>query len=314
MQVNQAINFIIQNPCTPSELLQRDSLLSSSLRDHQLDWPYQREYPLVLSETNLQTSWCIFADQKLAAHASLWPRTLTHISGSNSIKIGLVGNVATDPDHRGCGLMSTLFKHLIKKAQEQDIKALILWSDLLEFYQKLGFSSIGREFRFILAPKDKPNLTSIQKVDLSDLNDGDLIRMLQLKPKLEWTIHRSRDEFRSLLGIPNTAIFIRRQGHKITSWLAIGKGSDLQGVIHEWGSASATELLNDVQTVIAAWDLPQLILLAPASLQTQWTNSLKLFSQGFEEHPMALAMPVEPAGSSALIAIARGFFWGFDSI
>lgn len=314
MQLNQPQNFVIQNPCTPSELLQRDSLLSTSLRDHQLEWAYKSEYPLVLNETNLKTSWCLFADQKLAAHASLWPRTLTHISGSNSVKIGLVGNVATHPDHRGCGLMSALFDHLIKKAQEHDFGALILWSDLLEFYQKLGFSSIGRELRFSFGPTDKTHLTSIQKIDPSELTTSDLERMLQLKPKLDWTIHRSPEEFRSLLSIPNTATFTCRQGSKITSWLSIGKGSDLQGVIHEWGAESPSQLLNDIQTVIATWDLPQLILLTPLGLKNHWISALKVFSQDFKEHPMALALPVGSGGKNALSAVARGFFWGFDSI
>jgi hypothetical protein len=184
----------------------------------------------------------------------------------------------------------------------------------LEFYQKLGFSSIGRELRFNLGPKDKTDLTSIQKIDPSQLTANDLERMLQLKPKLDWTIHRSPEEFSSLLSIPNTATFTRRQGSKITSWLSIGKGSDLQGVIHEWGAESPTELLNDIQTVIATWNLPQLILLTPLGLKNHWISTLKVFSQGFEEHSMALALPVGPNGKNALSAVARGFFWGFDSI
>ena len=314
MQQERTKNLVIQNPSTPSEFLLRDSLLSTSLRDHPLTWDYKNEYPLVLTESSLKTSWCLFQDQHLAAHASLWPRTLINRSGHHSIKIGLIGNVATHPDHRGCGLMSALFQHLISEAREQDLEALILWSDLLEFYQKRGFSSIGRELRFLIAPTAIQHLTTITRAEVSDLSVSDLEVMLGLRPKLDWIIERSPDEFKPLLGIPNTAIFIRRKGPKIISWIAIGKGSDLQGVIHEWGAVSPQDLMNDIQTILLTWDLPQLTLLMPASISAPWFNHFKLHSESFTEHPMALALPVGHHGEAIKPALARSFFWGFDSI
>lgn len=297
-----------------SDLARRDNLLASSLRDHPLDWQYRCEYPLVLTEKSASTSWCLYSDQNIAAHASLWPRMLSHRSGQRAMKLGFIGNVATDSQYRGCGFMTTLFRHLIDVARSHDIEALVLWSDLLQFYQKLGFSSIGRESRFTFKPKDTQMITSITRVSPENLSDADLERMLDLRPKLEWNIGRSMSEFRVLLGIPNTALFIHRHGSRIVSWLAIGRGSDLQGIVHEWGAVSALELVRDIHSVISQSGIPELQTIAPAGLNAQWNNYLKLYSESHTEFPMALGLPIGPQGANALAAIAKSFIWGFDSI
>lgn len=289
-------------------------MLTTSLRDGVLPWRFQHEYPLVLSDDHLETSWCLYADSKLAAHANLWPRILSHQTSSRSIKIGIVGNVVTHPDFRGCGLMSAVFAHLTSVAKNQDMQALVLWSDLLEFYQKLGFSSIGREIRFVLGASDRRVDTGIRKVDVSQLSDDDLAKMLSLRPAQEWQLNRSITEFRSLLGIPNTALFIRRRGSRITSWFAVGKGSDMQGVIHEWGATSAIELVNDVLTIISAWQLPHLTILTPANLPKLWKDEIESHSTQKSEHNMALGLSFGSNGPSVLSTLARSFLWGFDSI
>lgn len=314
MKTNLNEKLKIQNPSTTLDLEHRDHLLASSLRDHPLDWHFRCEYPLVLTETSASTSWCLYSDQKIAAHASLWPRMLAHRSDQRAIKLGFVGNVATDSQYRGCGFMTTLFNHLIEVARSHDIEALVLWSDLLQFYQKLGFSSIGLESRFTFKPKDSHPVTGITRVSPENLRDTDLKRMLDLRPKLEWSISRTTSEFRALLGIPNTALFIRRHGARIVSWLAIGRGSDMQGVIHEWGALSGLELVRDIQSVISQCNVPELQTIAPAGLNPQWSNTLKMYSTTQIQCPMALGFPIGPRGADALASLAKGFIWGFDSI
>jgi len=314
MQTTTDEKLKIQNPSTTSDLERRDHLLASSLRDHQLDWQYRCEYPLVLTEKSASTSWCLYSGENIAAHASLWPRMLSHRSGQRAIKLGFIGNVATDSKYRGCGFMTKLFSHLIEVARSHDIEALVLWSDLLQFYQKLGFSSIGRESRFTFKPKDTQLITGITRVSPDSLTDLDLERMLDLRPKFEWNLGRTVPEFRVLLSIPNTALLIRRHGSRIVSWMAIGRGSDMQGIVHEWGSASGLELVRDIQAVIAQWDLPELQTIAPAGLTPLWQETLKLYSVNQADCPMALGLPIGPKGAEALAATAKSFIWGFDSI
>ncbi len=303
----------ISNPNSHGDCEIRDAMLARSLRDSSVSRDFAREYPLVLSRGDTATSWCVYKYGTLVSHANLWPRTLKHLSSKNTLPIGLIGNVATHPDHRGQGYMSTLFEHLAKIAQRQNLQALVLWSDMFPFYQTLGFSSIGRETRFSVAKGDRSKATGITFGTASTLTDLDLYTMLQSRPRLDWTLDRSLDEFRRLLSIPDTHIFIRRKGQKIVSWLLIGKGGDMRGVIHEWGSASADELLNDIQSILHDLEINELLLLAPANLHQHWLSAFKSRATSSTDHPMALGKTVG-TNNESILALARGFIWGLDSI
>ena len=309
-----ALSLTIANPATPSQRSDRDALLAASLRDSGLGWPYASEYPLVLSGAGDQTSWCVYEGAHIVAHANLWTRYLTRLSDQKTIPVGLVGNVATSAGHRGQGIMSGLMSHLEKTAQAQNLQALVLWSDLLEFYQTLGFTSIGRELRFRISRDDRNRSTGITAASRDSLSDDDLVTMLKHRPKLDWTLERTAAEFRTLLSIPDTNLFIRRKGLKIQSWMLIGKGADMRGIIHEWGSISADELLADVQSILHTHDIPELTLLTPGNLHHHWVSPLKLGSNGYTEHPMALGKSIGLHGEEAIQALARGFIWGLDSI
>ena len=308
------ISLTFQNPSTDAALKARDSLLAASLRDPKYRWEYSSEYPLVLSNSATGLSWCAYQGNELVAHANLWQRQLIHAAGNRKIEIGLVGNVATHPSHRGQGHMSALMTHLIKTAQSQNLQGLVLWSDLLQFYQNLGFRSIGQEYRFRIERNDRPRTTGIELLDPAGLSDDELVAMMRLRPKLEWTLGRSPAEFRALLSIPDVHLFARRKGTRTASWLLIGKGADMRGVIHEWGAISADELLADVQSILHDLDIPELLLLSPAHLHHHWIAPLNLRCTTKSSHHMALAMPIGPLGEETLQNLSKGFIWGLDSI
>jgi predicted N-acetyltransferase YhbS len=304
----------ITNPNSQVDCEIRDAMLARSLRDSNVSWDFAREYPLVLDRGDTATSWCVYKYGTLVSHANLWPRALKHLSSGKTLSIGLIGNVATHPDHRGQGYMSTLFDHLAKIAQQQNLQAMVLWSDMFPFYQTLGFSSIGRETRFVIVKEDRPKATGITHTSVSKLTDLDLKTMLQSRPRLDWTLERSVDEFRRLLSIPDTHLFIRRKGQKIASWLLIGKGGDMRGVIHEWGSTSADELLNDIQSILHDLEISEFLLLAPGNLHQHWLVAFKSRAMTSTDHPMALGKTVGTCSNEAVLALARGFIWGLDSI
>jgi GNAT superfamily N-acetyltransferase len=302
------------HPTSASDFLERDQLLATSLRDAEYRWNYATEYPLVLAPEAQGISWCVHSQGSLVAHANLWPRRLVQQSGQKSFQIGLVGNVATHPEHRGHGHMKALLAHLAEIAPAQNLHALVLWSDLLGFYQNLGFRSIGREIRFRIARSERIKPTGIKHRDARSLGDIQLQALLLARPKLEWTLERSIEDFRTLLSIPDTHLFIRQSGTAIRSWFLIGKGADMQGVIHEWGAFSADELVADIQSVLHDLDIPELLLLCPGNLHHHWLAPLKLRSSEALPHPMALAMGLTNLGHEALGALAKGFIWGLDSI
>lgn len=302
-----------QGTHTVTSLDERDRLLASTLRDHPLQWPYRSEYPIVLAPEAQHMSQCLYDNGSLVAHASLWPRTLQHVSKRKFIPLAFVGNVCTTQDRQGQGLQRQLLAHVEKTAALQGAKAVVLWSDLHEFYQKLGYSSIGRELRLTFGKQSRLPAPGIRKVAVNTLSDGDLESMLALRPKLEWCLQRSMQEFRALLTIPETFLFVNRVGPRIQSWCVIGKGSDMAGIVHEWGAPSAKHLCDDLFTLIQDYRLESLTLLAPLSLPSTWTKELRRAALAETEHPMAYAKTLGSDGS-ALPALARGFIWGLDSI
>src|SRR5690606_5092783 len=83
---------------------------------------------------------------RIVAHANLWPRTWR--TGQESFEVGLIGNVATSTQERGRGIGTELMRQLESLARRHNLKALILWSDLLKFYQNLGYHALGTEARY----------------------------------------------------------------------------------------------------------------------------------------------------------------------
>ena len=309
--------FSITNPQSTLALSARDSFLSKNLREQPFTWSYQDEYPIVLSNSNTSLSYCLYANDCLIAHASMLVRVLKHRSSGKSIFIALVGNVATAPEYRGQGIQRQLMTYLEKTAELQGAKALILWSDLHVFYQKLGFSSNGRERRFVIRPSERHLATGITKVQAQSLSDEQLTHLLALRPKLEWNLERSVSDFRRLLGIPECHLFIRRKAAQIASWFVVGKGADMAGVIHEWGAESAAALTADIRAVLIGYNIPELTLLAPMRLPGIWSKTLEMSSTEISEHPMALVKPLGQnlgQNNEAANALSRGFIWGLDSI
>src|SRR4051794_34006001 len=108
------------HPRTAREFSERDALLTKSLREDGAPFPIASEYPLVLSAAGARFSYCLGLEGKIAAHANLWPREL------GTVPVGLVGNVATDAEHRGRGLMTAVMSGLGAEAEKLGLKALLL--------------------------------------------------------------------------------------------------------------------------------------------------------------------------------------------
>jgi predicted N-acetyltransferase YhbS len=307
-------HFTIASPSSNEHIQEINSLLTHQLRDPGLKWKYSEEYPLLLSSTSHQQSTCVFHDNQVAAHANLFSRKLVHASGQKSFNIGLIGNVATSTKYQRQGLQYKLMEHLEKTALLQNIDALILWSDLYEFYQKLGFASTGREIRYFFDRNLKSQTNSLDLHDPKFLSDSDLKQMIAIRPKMEWNLERSTDDFAKLLTIPSTNLYISKKNQKISSYYIVGKGSDMQGVIHEWGTNDRLRMMHDIRSILLHTHLDSVQLLAPINLPSNFKQVLDVWAAVREEHPLCWTKPIGSNGSAAIKAIASSFIWGLDSI
>ncbi len=305
----------IRPPQTLDECHDRDALLALSLREEPFPFPISKEYPLVLNPSDTSKSFCVFYDGKIIAHANLFHRecAITHYEHDRSgIKLSLIGNVATHPDWRAKGIMRALFEYLEISALKCDSSALILWSDLNSFYDKLGFVPWGKEIRYDLSREKiakcliPNNYHFSAKADLNILSDL-LYRRCEIP-----TIRRSAREFAELLKIPWTDFrMLKNTSNGTLSYGVMGKGADMGGVIHEWGAENELDFLALLASFFSHNNTKKLTLLCPGILDEKWRIFFNGLNTQENVYPMCLLKILQKTHKETLEKL---FVWGLDGI
>ena len=305
----------IASPKSDQEFQLRDRLIQACLRPEPLNYDVSSEYPIVLNRNSPSHSYCIFNHDEIVAHANLWPRTIVNKDLQLIAKVGLIGNVATAPSHQGTGLMTRLFQHLESEAIRQDLEALVLWSDLEKFYQKLGFQKSVSEWHFHIGKRPYFEFRGRHKIlPASEMTRKDLALCQSLREKTPASIARSLEEFSQLCAIPDTHFILSLdEKSKITGYGIFGKGYDMNGVLHEWGYPSANTLVEACQYICHQNGYPELIILAPASIAKNRIKLLKLNSIRVRQQAMCYIRPLSK-NPELTKALGQFFIWGLDSI
>ncbi len=303
------------HPIDANQLSDRNRMLSVSLRPDDLSFPITAEYPIVLSPEHPEFSFVVTKADQLIAHANWWPRQVVDQNHQNVSLIALIGNVATDPQARGQGHMRHLFAELEQHSRNKGCVAMLLWSDLDKFYQKLGFTSLGRELRIMVNPRQLPldhSGRQLLPTPPSHLKPQDLADMLTLSPRTPLTLARSLEEFRTLLQIPHLQIWIGRESQGIQSYALMGKGYDMQGVVHEWGG-NPLALTESFAAMAQYNQMRELMILAPGGLDHSWLEFFGPGILGVETHAMGLVKWLSP-DTRVAENLSELFIWGLDSI
>ena len=318
-------------------------MLVNSLRPGKPEnYPIAAEYPLVLCPATAENSICVTRkgitpeNGGLLAHANLWMRVMSPAEstpGAPAVKLALVGNVATDKSEQGKGWMRTLLGEVEREAMARGADAIILWSDLAAFYTKMGFEPGGSEFRIMLSAKElrrcgRPMLWVPDGYRTGQLPVEMIQRMLHLRStgfnKPFFQMERSVEEFVELLKIPDLALFV---GHgestgttapglrPVDFFFIIGKGMDMQGVIHEWGTTDMNLLMGAAGVVAEHAELEEIMILVPPSIKSARIAALHRASKRIEQHAMAWVKPLNPETKPLVERVLHeGFIWGLDSI
>ncbi len=307
--------MLVYHPSIPEHFSQRNSLLQKCLRPDELPFAIEEEYPIVLATEGRDFSYCHDHEGRLCSHANLWPRLVFDKRGTPIFGIGLVGNVATDPDLRGNGHMRSLLAKMEEEAKGKGLKALVLWSDLSTFYHKVGYKTLGREFRFSFS-RGTGRRTAGDEVLCyreahRELDDLTLQKLIDLRLRTPLSLERTTRDFRRLLEIPWLDVFIIQRQGIVRAYALVGKGYDMLGVIHEWGAQSPQELESLIASIARLNEVEDTLLLAPGSLDAAWLKCLRGLAKGKEEVPMALAKVLDPQIEKELDEL---FIWGLDSI
>ncbi len=332
-------------PTTEKLQTARNHLLVECLRpDQPTDYPIASEYPLVLGPTGTGHSICVTwkgdqsAPERVLAHANMWLRTMQPELRADSfppVKLAFVGNVATAKREQGKGWMKTLMAEIERRAMAQGADGIVLWSDLVDFYQKLGFTPSGHELRITLSTKIlcAKNATTVwvpQGYQSGNLPHDLIRRIFELRSigfqQPFFQVERSLREFSELLKIPDLVLFVGYGGtpneaatpqhqRPIDFFFMVGKGADMQGIIHEWGTTDIGFLTGAAGFVAQKANLEEIMILVPPAIEETRLAQLKHASTRVEQHSMAWVKTLNPE-TRLLVdrALRDGFIWGLDSI
>ncbi len=204
--------------------------LDSHLRPKE-DWSISSEYPIAFSSGNLGNIRIIRDDEKILSHALMRPLIIKSPVGL--FKVAGIGSVVTSSDYRNQGLSSKILDSCLTAARDHGCDFAILWTNLFDFYRRLGFELAGSEIS-ILFDRDLQFPTVGLKFMESNKVSPEAIHRLYNQHTISSL--RNLDETRKYLAIPNTRVYTAWGSDGVLKAYAIeGKGADLNGYIHEWG-------------------------------------------------------------------------------
>ncbi len=204
--------------------------LDNSLRASE-PWSISTEYPLALDQKNINNIRIIEEDGKIVSHAVI--KILLIKTPIAIFKVAAIGSVVTLPEYRNRGYSSKIIKSCIQLATEQEADIAILWTDIYDFYKKLGFELAGSESALIFhSPFDvePQNLTFLQtnKVDPQSIN--------KLFSKHSVGTMRNAFDIQTYLKIPKSKLYTAwDHNNQLQAYAVEGRGADLSDYIHEWG-------------------------------------------------------------------------------
>lgn len=230
---------------TPEEYTDLVKFLDQNLRP-QNQWSITSEYPTALNKENIHNLRIITENNEFLSHAAFKPHIIkTPVA---IFKAGAIGSVVTNDKFRNQGHSRTVLNECIELAKKQDCDFAILWTNLYEFYQKIGFALAG--FEISLAVNENFNVQRDPQFKILKTPNVDPMALHKLMSQNTVSTFRNPDEVRKYLNIPNSNVYtLWEPNGTLGAYCVEGKGADLGGYIHEWGGgvSKIMQLLKHIQ-------------------------------------------------------------------
>ncbi len=196
----------------------------------------EKEYPLVFSPQRMDQLLLLEREGDIKAGLATLPR-LIQATPDLQLRALFVGSVVTNPEARRQGFQRQLFELLEERAQEDVYDLIILWSNQIEFYQKLGFVLGGLQASWFVEHKSAfgSHGHSAKVGQSSDVTLTE--KHFQSFMDKRFCVKRTFEEQRLLWKIPRMKIAYTEKAYAL-----LGKGEDFQGVCHEWAGPSGEVL------------------------------------------------------------------------
>jgi GNAT superfamily N-acetyltransferase len=149
-----------------------------------------------------------------------------------AIKLGLIGSVVTDANHRRQGLASQALGAAEEYARREGCLATLLWADDPGFYLSRGYRAVGVEVDIPLPQEVLGRLPVAKQVRAYQDSDLRLVHVLHLSHPVR--MHRSLEETRALMRVPGCNTLVALENDQVVAYASLGRGQDLGHVVHEW--------------------------------------------------------------------------------
>lgn len=202
---------------------------TSHLRSN-VTWSIADEYPQAISPNNLNLIRIIQEEGRIVSGAVVRPTFVKSFAGL--FKVAGIGSVVTDPQYRQQGLSRTVLDHTLQVAKNEACDIAILWSNLHDFYRKIGFELGGTEVSIKIEKELNVPVTG-QMLEDHKVSPEAIARLYS--QHTSGTL-RSIEDIRKSLQIPNSRVYtLWNERRQMLAYAVEGKGADLTGYIHEWG-------------------------------------------------------------------------------
>ena len=206
------------------------SMLERVLRDGRELAP---EYPLVFHPDGPGGVVSLRDEDGVTSACTVLTRDL--VSPRGSLRVGLIGSVATAPEHRGQGLATQVLRAAEGELRRLGATLALLWADDPGFYLRRGWRPVGRELLLPLARELTDSLPAHEGV--REARPGEYEALLPLYLAHEQRSERTASEMAHALACPRMRTLVLEREGELVAYACRGRGEDMQVAIHEWGGA-----------------------------------------------------------------------------
>ena len=192
------------------------------------------EYPLIFDPTFEGSLVGLEAEGEVISACAVLPRDL--VLNGWLMRVGLIGSVATHEDRRGQGHAGRLLERAEDVLFHQGAVLSVLWADDAKFYEKKGFVPFGTELDYRIEMKDAAKLPEAHGVRF--MESRDIAAMHALYVRHSHRVDRNLAETMALVQGPEITAIVREEEGEVVGYILMGRGADLQGMVHEWGGAT----------------------------------------------------------------------------
>lgn len=201
----------------------------------------EREFPTVAQCGPLSGHVVALQEERFAAHALAHTARLR--AGPHRFDVGMIGMVYTDPARRGAGLARRCIDSALAEIRRRGAGLCLLWSELDDFYRRLGFARAGREWFFWL--EREALAARVAASDPTPLSVGapgphDWPALEALYAGHPARAERPPGALQTLATGPACSVAVARDAVGVAAYAARGRGDDFPDIVHEWaGDPSA---------------------------------------------------------------------------